>query len=160
VPPQHHAAPNRGLVLSIINEFDLVTRCDTSYIKSIVSLFRTLHKLPPLPASKESKPTRPLEQAPVELFTLEQRAPPFCEDEWALPSPEYHHVGELVLLSKTLAARPVGENTTVPFNPIQLRAVVAPPEDFCRMLFCRIEVHRRKEYQARVEYLVSGRFNE
>ncbi|RVX67150.1 hypothetical protein B0A52_08584 [Exophiala mesophila] len=135
-PSTFPASPQRGLSLSIINEYDLVTRADAPYIRCLAQLLRSIYQLPPL----------------VEQSTDENQPSPqsisFNQNEWPLPLPQYQHVGTLVVLQQTLQ-----------HDQLALQALEIQPVDLAKMLFCRIKVHSRKVYNARVESLTSGRFN-
>jgi hypothetical protein len=41
----------------------------------------------------------------------------------------------------------------------ELDAVAIAPEEFARLLFCNVDIHKRLRYQERVEMLLEGRFN-
>lgn len=40
-----------------------------------------------------------------------------------------------------------------------LRVLTVAPDEFARLLFCHVSVHRRVSYQERVDLLLAGRFN-
>ncbi|KIW99882.1 uncharacterized protein Z518_10810 [Rhinocladiella mackenziei CBS 650.93] len=156
---------NGVMVLSIVNEYDLVTRSDTSYIRSLASLFRSIYRQPPILEAKDPDSltnsalvTETESNLPSFPFT---QARNIAENEWALPLPEYHHVGDIVLLTKDLVMS--NDQLTNALHrgatEIALKALRVPHEEFGRMLFCRIGVHRRKEYDSRVEQILAGRFN-
>lgn len=75
------------------------------------------------------------------------------EGSGALPNPDYHHVGEQLVLLRRIHGEDEGE------GQLELRVVKVRDEDFGKLLFCRIAVHRRVCYAERVGLIIEGQFN-
>ncbi|KAK8227063.1 Alpha/Beta hydrolase protein [Phyllosticta capitalensis] len=86
--PSHVLKPAAGeLWLNIINEYDVVSRADKPYVRSLVDLFRLGYEKPPLDGESDS------------LFTLS------CTSDdtktirsWIVPSSEFRHGGDIIVL--------------------------------------------------------------
>jgi hypothetical protein len=141
-----------SLILNIINEYDLVTRADRPYIRSLIDLYRSIYDLPPIDERVPKDigtPQIPSTNPHGESFSDRNEA---TAKYWALPEPTYWHFGELVVLK-------LGISTEEPENQLALSAWNISPENFEKLLFCRVAVHRRVVYQERVQLLAAGRFN-
>ena len=149
-------AENRGLVLSIVNEYDLVPRVDGAYIRSIVDLYRSIYNLPPIQDDDVQT-----EQLAFQLprFSFDTRTRPLEENQeplWTLPKPIYWHIGKIVVLKVKLVERDRGGSID---DELLLSAVTVTPESFAKLLFCNVAVHKRTSYQERMGMLFEGRFN-
>ena len=118
-------------VLHIVNEHDAVARADRPYIHSLIELYSTT------------------------LEARNQVTPP----TWSLPEAELEHFGEVVILKTNLASSDSEEDINSQREPI-ISARSITPTDLLRLLFCRLSVHARTEYQDRMEQLERGFFNE
>jgi len=147
-------ARNCGLVLSMINEYDLVPRADQAYIRSLVDLYRSIYSLPPIPddTAKESSTNFVIPRLSFESRSddTEKR----IQKVWSLPKPVYWHIGKLVVLKVKLANKKETED-----DEWILNASVVTPQNFARLLFCNVDIHKRLRYQERVDMLLEGRFN-
>lgn len=153
-------ANNRGLVLSIVNEYDLVPRADGAYVRSLVDLYRSIYQLPPI-QDDENPPSTP-DSADFQLprFSFDDKLQLIGRDsmakDWPLPKPIYWHIGEIIVLKVKLADR---EESYEGDDEIVMTAVRVAPESFARLLVCNIAVHRRMVYRERVNMLMEGSFN-
>lgn len=129
-----------GVCLSIINEFDLVTRADKPYILSLVNLLRLTHGQYPLP-------TEGTDDTETPSLTTDYTSD---GNNWPLPPSMYRHVGPKIVFLMRLPDQG---------GSLQLRAVEVSTAQFEKLLFCRLPVHRRPCYTQRVELLVGGQFN-
>ena len=154
------------LNLNIINEFDLVTRADAPYILSLVNLYRSIYsdKAPLVQPQEEANP--PVQEqstsaAPARDVGVGQGGDGGKGGSWALPSPYYHHVGERIMLRLRIREEGGGGGVQggVGEEALEMRAVKVGGEDFGKLLFCRIAVHRRLCYAERVELIIGGKFN-
>jgi hypothetical protein len=148
-------AAHTGIVLSVVNEYDLVPRADGPYVRSLVDLYRSIYNLPPIQ-----------DDAALQLPRFSFDAEPGPRGRlggqaalWALPKPVYGHVGKLVVLKVQLAESSVGSGDGGEEDELVLRAVAVGPERFAQLLFCNVSVHRKVCYEERVGMLLEGRFN-
>ncbi|KAM7215862.1 Alpha/Beta hydrolase fold [Rhypophila decipiens] len=139
--------PNVDLVLSIVNEYDIVCRADAPYLRSLVDLYRSGHGLPPIAVSNDNRET----SLPQETDRKET---------WPLPLPTYHLVGDIIVLQLRLMDTPsrhdddaFSQASTV-LSPV-VDAIEVTPGEFSKLLFCDIGTHRRAAYLERVQMLVS-----
>ncbi|KAK0710008.1 hypothetical protein B0T26DRAFT_861237 [Lasiosphaeria miniovina] len=148
---------NDPVCLSLINEFDLVSRADTPYVVSVASLFRA--------AQQKSLPRG--EDKPV-VLEVEQEDEDEGRDEksWPLPRALFHHVGHVVVLAMRLEGDSDGDGDgdgggvdSAGAGAVQLRAVRVNHGVLERLLFCRVAVHRRACYDERARLLARGEFN-
>jgi hypothetical protein len=149
-------AENRGLILSIVNEYDLVPRVDGAYVRSIVDLYRSIYNLPPI-QDDDVQQERPTFQLP--RFSFDTRTEPLEKDQeslWTLPKPIYWHIGKIVVLKVKLVQRDRGGSID---DELLLSAVTVSPESFAKFLFCNVAVHKKSSYRERMNMLFEGRFN-
>jgi hypothetical protein len=142
--------PNIGLVMAVVNEYDMVPRADGPYLRSVVELYRSRYALPPLAGGYVEKPS---------IASLAVHASVGLKGHWALPPPTYYLVGDVVVLKTCLetsqqADDSVSEATTLAI-PL-LKAVKVSAVDFSKLLFCDVAVHRRMVYLERLEMLATG----
>ncbi|KAK3361663.1 Alpha/Beta hydrolase protein [Lasiosphaeria ovina] len=145
---------NDPICLSLINEFDLVSRADTPYVVSVAGLFRA--------AQQNSLPRS--EDKPVVLdvvVEVEQEHENEGSDEktWPLPRALFHHVGHVIVLAMRLEGDGDGDNDGGGAGAVGLRAVRVDHGVLERLLFCRVAVHRRACYAERARLLARGEFN-
>ncbi|KAH8587284.1 hypothetical protein B0O99DRAFT_747707 [Bisporella sp. PMI_857] len=166
---------NRGMQLLFVNEFDIVSRADTKYLISLVDLYRSIYELPPIQkvgeeiSNKDNTPS--IASAAVADVCLETGAGLIDGElmgnrNWRLPEPEYWHLQTIVVLKLSLKDIDTGidensgeGNTTGVQSSVALTAVNITPEEFAKLLFCRVSVHRRIHYRERVEMISQGSFN-
>ncbi|KAL6400978.1 hypothetical protein AUP68_16698 [Ilyonectria robusta] len=140
ITPLVKKLPQVGMVLSFVNELDMVTRADNAYIHSVLNLYRARFNLPPVARVASQVSTEP---APA----------PGIDVEWPLPPPSFYPVGDILLLRKnfpTLAPHLTGLFKEPP------GCVKLSSSEFGRLLFCDISVHKRKHYVERVKRLVEA----
>jgi hypothetical protein len=135
----------------MVNEYDLVPRADSEYVRSLVDLYRSIYNLAPIQDNVQQEPTPWL---PRLSFDTRDTKPKPDSKPWPLPLPEYFHIGKIVVF-KVKLAEPAAEGD----DELILRAVAAAPEHFAKLLFCNVSVHGRVCYQERVKMLSEGRFN-
>ncbi|KAL4784663.1 Alpha/Beta hydrolase protein [Aspergillus varians] len=140
----------RYLCLNVINEFDMVSRADGAYKDCLVDLVRSMHESGEQSAATKTKRTPDAgpdtETSSRESHSQQEKV------RWPTPKSCYSHVGPRIVC----AMRP---DATTPAS-LRLHVVEVPKEDFERLLFCRVSVHRRACYAQRVRLLVEGRVNE
>ena len=148
-------AKRRGLVLSMMNEYDLVPRTDGGYIRSLVDLYRSIYNLPPIQEDTSSQH----HEAPLELprFDFKKHAVVEKSKEmlWPLPEPVYSHIGKIVIFKTELVE---GEGMDDE-DHLVLNTVAVMPEHFAKLLWCNVAVHKRVRYAERVGLLGEGKFN-
>lgn len=141
----------RGMVLSFVNEYDLVPRSDTDYIRSLVDLYRSYFNLGPVAEHGKTANAH----APATAVISNQSIPlrkPNNEDAlpiWQLSAPHLEIVGDIVVLKDS---NPNGEE-------VQLSAALVHPSDFATLLFVRASVHSRAIYLDNIERIKSGNLN-
>lgn len=158
MPKQNHDK-FEGIVFNFINEYDVVTRSTKEYIRSLVDLFRSIYGLPriedqgavtedwkilnglgPQFAGDGSLPTLRLSKLPM----------------WDLPKPGLFHIGPIVALKAGYSERPASGAVASDWD---LRAYIVPPEEFVKLLFCRVSVHSRQIYVENVREISKGCIN-
>lgn len=153
-------APNIGLALAVVNEYDFVSRTDRPYVRSVIDLYRSLFRLPPV---KDDDPTQTENMLPSVAGVSEPNLnrPQGAKQPWDLPKPIFWLVGEIILLREEGAQLQSGNGQGEPTASSRkiLKAFVIKPEEITKLLFCRIKVHQGKEYRDRVDMISSGRFN-
>jgi hypothetical protein len=149
-------------MLNVINEYDLVPRIDGPYVRSLVDLYRSIYKLPPI---QEAGPQMFGTNAEAQTPPAEVRSSQAVAKEeevgkhWSVPNPEYWHIGERVVLRRSIITGHASEDNGDPKEELALSALSVAAEEFAKLLFCRLTVHRRVQYQERVELIAEGRFN-
>ena len=153
-----------GLTLNIINEFDLVSRLDRPYVRCLVDLYRSIYNLPPI--QEDDSPVTGID---VGTNTLSDETPngqtaaqgAHNGKYWRVPEPEYWHIGERVVLKRSVVTRHDSSNygNDDLKEELALSAVRVAAGEFAKLLFCRVTVHSRVHYKERVEELAEGRFN-
>ncbi|KAF5656129.1 hypothetical protein FCIRC_13767 [Fusarium circinatum] len=138
--------PQTRHIYAVVNEHDLVPRVDQGYITSIISLYRSAYGLP-------------LSDFNNTTFTTNSQADKNQDSTWRLPPPDFHVVGNVVVLrakldynALRLTSSQTSADTTTP--PQKLDILRVSPMEFCKLLFFEISVHKRKIYLNRLERLV------
>lgn len=153
-----------GVMMALINEYDMVSRADKAYIRSVVDLYRGRYGLPPLTISTPGQRVIagggiPKLEAGLDIGSETSET----ERMWHLPRPVFHLVGDIIVFrlcfgeemgteddgddEGELLEREVGQKPT-------LKADLVPTEEFTKLVFCDIGVHRRTAYLERVGMLV------
>ncbi|KAJ8130837.1 hypothetical protein O1611_g2788 [Lasiodiplodia mahajangana] len=119
-------------VLNIVNEYDMVSRLDKEYVRSLIQLFNS-----EAPNTKED---------------------PYTTDEdpgrtWPLPPPELQHIGSIVALKTELPNLPLNGMKPYEVNT-RVTAWSVAPESISDLIFCKLQVHKRKYYREKIEQLV------
>lgn len=149
---------NVGLTLAFVNEYDMVSRADGPYLRSIVDLYRSRYGLAPVSGDSGVM----LDQEKPVVSSLAVHASIREKGAWPLPSPLYHLVGDIVVLRTWLGSTDTTDDSSsvaTAIAPLSVRAVSVSGDEFSRLLFCDITVHRRRVYLARLDMLardVSG----
>ena len=138
---------NRGLVLSVVNEYDLVPRTDAAYIRSLVDLYRSIYNLPPIQYEDAQKTQHAPNMDSWSISSSEITDIP-C---WSLPDPDFWHIGQLVLLKMSF---PDLDDDDTLNDELLLNAFQVTPEDYAGLLFCRTTVHSRATYEDRIKLLL------
>jgi hypothetical protein len=160
-------APYCGHMLAFVNEFDLVTRADQTYVRSLIDLYLTSYKRPslmggPVPIRSESLPGKSdVEEVPFTLppltFQLDDEPERMTGDNkssaWKLPQSDYHILGEIILLRKER------ETKTDQRKGRELRAYTMSLREYESLVFCGVQTHSRSFYGDRIELLRKGTFN-
>ena len=149
----------KTLVFNIINEFDVVTRADSNYILSLVNLYRSMHQMPSVrevntPDDGMMQDTKSI--AAYQLSSYKDSTGSF----WITPSATYNHIGELVVLHMQMCEETSsGGSDDDLIDKLELKAFSIEAQAFQKLLFCRVSVHRRTEYQKRIGLIVDGNFS-
>ena len=158
---------SRGVNLAFVNEFDMVSRVDHSYFRSLIDLYRSVYGLEPVMdeeiARREDKPWTPNTEdtqyvlPPLDFQHTDQKAADnsIGNRPWPLPNAEYHIFGDLVLLRKEQDTRVKPEER----SSKELRALSIRAQDFEKLLYCGIKTHSRTYYSDRMESVLQGMFN-
>ncbi|KAF4970071.1 hypothetical protein FSARC_2817 [Fusarium sarcochroum] len=139
------AMPQTQHVFAVVNEYDLVPRVDQTYITSIISLYRSAYGLPLTDFNNTS-------------FVNMVATKPDIHKQWKLPPPDFHVVGNIVMLRAkldmdVLQLRPNQDSMASSMPPQKLDMLQISPVEFCKLLFFEISVHKRKVYFDRLERL-------
>ena len=149
------------MVLALVNEFDVVARADLAYVRSLVDLYRSFYKLPPVPDKETGDSSASL--------TLTDSGDSYVRKGiWKLPLVNFFHIGPLVVLKgeKVLPSRSEvkGSGATQPpaldkqeqdapktiygrrNKILKLEAFDVTAEDFATLVFRRKFVHNRAIY--------------
>jgi len=157
-----HTAPEleniRGFNLAFVNEFDIVPRADQTYVRTLIDIYRSIYKLPPLmeDAIDETDGTAERQAYVLPPLVFDQAEETVQETDassarqWKLPKAEYNIIGDLVLLRKV---------RDTPLSDQVLLAQSINSAEFHNLLYCGKETHSRTEYVARVNTMLQGRFN-
>jgi hypothetical protein len=142
--------------MNLINEFDLVSRADRPYILCLVNLFRSVYGRPPLGPDEDedsahASPPSEVSSSATEVSDVLKEA---AESVWPVTPCRYHHVGPHIVLLKRLER----ESHSGEYS-LKLRAVRVAPDEFEKLLFCRLAVHRRVCYAERIQIIEEGNFN-
>lgn len=159
--------PSPGFNFAFVNEFDMVSRADHSYVRSLIDLLRSVYGLGPSMndeiVRQEEKPGTPdTEDTQFVLPSLDfsnvgpkTAFNPADDRPWTLPIPDYHTFGDLVLLRKEHNTRVVTKQR----SSKELRALSIRAQDFEKLLYCGIKIHSRIHYTDRMESVLEGKFN-
>ncbi|KAM5446489.1 hypothetical protein MaudCBS49596_006601 [Microsporum audouinii] len=151
--PQHEQSG--GVCINFINEFDMVSRADHPYIICLVNLLRSLHGMPPFGSDEGNVHVAPAPEVLNPGTKASDSANLLGENVWPVTPCYYHHVGPRIVLLKRLEQASQSEGYL-----LKLGAMIVPPEEFEKLLFCRLAVHRRVSYAERVQMIEEGKFNE
>ncbi|KFY27699.1 hypothetical protein V491_00774 [Pseudogymnoascus sp. VKM F-3775] len=114
---QNNLAAEGGLSLNIINEYDLVSRVDRSYVRTLVDLYRSIYDLPPIQGPDFQTTTDDSEK----LASNYNRN---NGTYWAIPKPVYRHIGKRVVLkfgiSPTFDTSGVGQLALTAFSVVTM----------------------------------------
>lgn len=134
--------PNVGLMLAFVNENDMVSRADGVYLRSIVDLYRSSHGIPPA-------------GGPTTSSIAAQSTPVAFVASWPLPHPTFHLLGDIILLGEpTSMEHSVPERIEHDFPSMSATAI--SHEKMNKLIFCDVEVHRRKAYSERLWAIFQG----
>lgn len=158
-----HDRQNPGIMLAIVNEYDVVPRADAAYIRSLVDLYRSRYGLAPItdeafptptPEGNQTFDASSLKSNDSKTLYASMRSAT-SNLEWPVPVPEYGIIGEIVVLKMTLESAAKGSNGAgdvkrklgldLAAAPV-LGALKVRPEVLARCLFCDVAVHRRAHY--------------
>lgn len=121
-------------ILNIINEYDLVSRLDREYVRSLIQLYSS--KTPYVP--EESS------------WTDEEIVGKY----WPLPTSDFEHIGSIVVLRTELPDLQL-DNMTASQVSTKVTAWDITSESLSDLVFCQVQVHRRKYYRGKIEQLVN-----
>lgn len=133
-----------GLVLSFVNEFDMIPRADHDYIRSLLDLYRSSHGLQPIG-----------QEAPSDM------EPDQASLDWQLPLPKYHIIGDILLLRNIPQRIPdprndIDSDAATQTDQCQL-CVKLSAREFSKLLFCDLSVHKGRIYLERVQALTGNK---
>ncbi|KAK3370940.1 hypothetical protein B0T24DRAFT_577929 [Lasiosphaeria ovina] len=144
--------PSVGLLINFVNEYDMVSRSDKAYIRSILDLYRSRYGLPPVANTHLTE--RLLRDGGLgnspSIASIAVHAGPKVGVTWPLPAPVFHLVGDIVVLRVCFDAPEADD--VIP--EASLKADKVSPDEFGKLLFCDLSVHRRTAYLERLNMLV------
>jgi hypothetical protein len=123
----------------------MVSRADSSYISSIIDLYRSRYGLP---SAATDQPVN--SQQHLEKDSQQSRA-------WPLPASSFHLVGDIVVLRANITPPDVSADdaSDVPTISTRYSAITVSGEDFAKALFCEVGVHKRRLYLERIRIMTS-----
>ncbi|KAK3387878.1 hypothetical protein B0H63DRAFT_471070 [Podospora didyma] len=155
--------PNVGLLMAFVNEYDMISRSDKAYLRSIVDLYRSKYGLPPVasPLLDHQK----LAETGGSLSHIGTTGPSISSiavhaglkagGVWPLPPPVFHLLGDIIVLRICFDSPEMKEDSDDAVSPEPLlKTDKVSPDEFCKLLFCDISVHRRTAYLERLNMLV------
>lgn len=140
-------------------------RADRSYLLSLIHLYRSASNRSPL--EEQTKNHRAdaaafpnshdnfTDQEPLDLSKLSIVAAP--KPIWPVPSPEYHLIGEIIVLKMSLAGHI--QDDVEASSQLTLKAIKIQPDELAKLVFWSTEVHSRVHYAKRVLMILDGTFN-
>jgi hypothetical protein len=134
------ALPHVNLVLSLVNEYDVVSRADKPYLQSLVDLYRARYGLPPLHMPALSSLAGAVGGQGV----------------WPVPPPQFHLLGDIVVLKMDGESAADDESDATAVVQRSLRTVQLSEDELVKLLFCSVAVHRRAVYLERMDTLVGA----
>ncbi|KAI0874390.1 Alpha/Beta hydrolase protein [Hypoxylon argillaceum] len=126
-------------VLNIVNEYDLVPRLDRGYLRSLIRLFNS----------------EALIFNGEESYTTKDDS----TRRWPLPASDLKHVGPIVVLRTELPDLRL-DNIKPSDVSTRVTAWSVTSEDISSLVFCKLQVHKRKYYREKIDQLVSGNFED
>ncbi|KAI1111524.1 Alpha/Beta hydrolase protein [Nemania sp. NC0429] len=126
-------------ILNLVNEYDLVSRLDKGYVRSLLRLYGS--KAPDIP--EESS---------------------WTDDEvvgkyWPLPTSDFQHIGSIVVLRTELPDLQLYNKAGSEVSTgVRVTAWSVTSESLSELIFCQLQVHRRKYYREKIEQLVNSNF--
>lgn len=132
----------------MINEFDLIARVDKPYILTLVNLIRAMYNQPLLPGQTIHSPTL---QSTTDSPQAHDKVPlqrNLKKASWDLPRAVFTHVGSRIVLRDRWEE-----------EGVRLYAAEISNQEFEKLLFCGVAVHKGNMYGDRVRSLANGKFN-
>jgi len=139
-------------------------RADRSYLLSLIHLYRSASRSPLEEQTKNHQAGAAAipnsngdftDQEPLDLNELAVVAAP--KPIWPVPSPEYHLIGEIIVLKMSLAGHIHGDVEAS--SPLTLKVIKIQPDELAKLIFWSTEVHSRVHYTKRVLIILEGMFN-
>jgi hypothetical protein len=123
-------------VLAFVNEYDMVPRADTPYIRSMIDLYRSKYGMDRVKTDADGAPAKQEKPLP---------------SDWPLPEPTLYPVGD-VIISKSILQDPIvaANPNPTPRASITYKSFHISHEVFGNLLFCGLGVHKRKVYLERI----------
>ncbi|KAH6891022.1 hypothetical protein B0T10DRAFT_484244 [Thelonectria olida] len=143
---RYHSTNSATIAVNLVNEFDLMSRADSTYAMSLVNLARSTYGQRPIPLDEGGSSSSSGTREPSPTLTRDLSAS--SRNVWPVPKLGCHHVGSRVVLMMRLDE-----------DEIQLRAVEVPDSEFEKLLFCRMSVHNGVCYSERIQLIQDGIFN-
>ncbi|KAF4982820.1 hypothetical protein FZEAL_1612 [Fusarium zealandicum] len=136
-------------IMAVVNEYDLVPRIDQTYIASIISLYRSAYE------TSLADPTGVVSVGKT-------NAQDSSGSQWELPAPDFHVVGDIVVLRAKLnlgelSSAGEGDDVVDAVPTPSLDMIQVSSSDFNRLVFFDISVHKRRIYLDRLEKILRGR---
>ena len=156
VTTQLLSGPRVGLLLNFVNELDMIPRLDKPYILSLVNLYLSTYRKPPLHEADD-----PAEEAILDRKSTKARGSDGnqsgTEKTWEIPDILYSHVGELVVLREQECEHNSGladEEDGV--DSLELKAFVLEGQAFQKLLFVGVSLHKMNVYRNRIARLTGA----
>lgn len=142
IPLEPWSSRGKTFVLNIINEFDIVTRADSDYIRSLVNLYRSIYQMSPMRKANASD-NGMLEDTRLTAANHHNSNSERTGGFWPTPSAIYRYIGERVVLHTHMCdENSSGESDISVTDEFELKVYKVEAQDFQKLLFCRISAHK------------------
>lgn len=141
--------PNVGSMLAFVNEYDIVPRADTPYVRSVIDLYRSKYE-PSHMADRGGLNEGQVTPDDIKVASSETEN---VLPSWSLPQPTFYPVGDIIISKSIMQDAAVSTDTAseLTIRPtLTYKLFNVSQGAFGKLLFCGLGVHKRKVYLERV----------
>lgn len=147
-------SPQFAFAYAFVNEHDIVSRADSSYISSIIDLYRCRYGLATAATDGPIDPSTEIAQVG------EKKADATVQTNrtWPLPPVTFQIVGDIVVLRSSMSTSTTADddNSDATTLTTTYDAFEVPLEVFSQLLFCEVGVHKRRLYVERLSAITAS----